>query len=69
MKAPGKCDVHAITQVIASRSYSSPERQSSKNALGRPTRSGPGIGGLKPQRYLAATCGTPNNWIASAYRL
>ena len=28
--APGKCAVQAITQVIASRSYSSPERHCSK---------------------------------------
>src|SRR6185369_5936966 len=38
MNAPGRCEVHAITHVIASRSYALPERQLSKNAFRRSTR-------------------------------
>src|SRR5215207_8269602 len=45
---PGKCGVHAITQVIASRSYSSPERQFSKKALSRLTRSGQVLAARSP---------------------
>ena len=48
MNAPGRCDVHPITQVIASRSYSSPERQLSKKVLRRPPV-GPHIDGLQTQ--------------------
>jgi hypothetical protein len=40
MNAPGRCDVQAITHVIASTSYASPERQLSKNALRRSMHSG-----------------------------
>jgi hypothetical protein len=38
VNAPGKCEVQAITQVIGSRSYSSPERHASKKVLILSTR-------------------------------
>ena|SRR5215210_2489691 len=49
MNAPGRRDVHAITHVIASRSYASPVRQLSKKVLRCSTRPGQVSAACRPR--------------------